>query len=135
MIDRLYGPFARIHFPYCFMPIDVEGLRHCYLPVSRNYKPIGSADSEFAIYEEYPEHFVYFWRDIAPLTALWRGNPLWLYNDGPASREDYFERLARIEQMMREPSRRELERARQNAEASKLSRAQERAAARSKLSA
>ena len=83
--------------PYLLKRISVAGKRHAFLPLNRDYLPIGERDENAVPYEHYmPSHGVYFARDPSKFAGIfWKieGDHLWLYDDSPASRVTYFSRL------------------------------------------
>lgn len=96
--------FFRFWLPYLFQRIDHPSHAHVFLPLNRNYKPLGVTSSEWVEYDNYTlSHGVFFARDPSTFSGIWHGtvkegdSQLWLYNDGPASRLDYF---VRFEQLM-----------------------------------
>jgi hypothetical protein len=89
-------------FRFC-MPYHIEHLedpqhKHAYLPVNREYKPLGITSSNWVHYEDYRSQAMVFVSDPAAFEDIWirRGNGLWLYSDSPESRLDYFARLERL---------------------------------------
>jgi hypothetical protein len=89
--------------PYLFQALDVPGAKHVYLPLNRNYKPLGYTSREWVKYENYASQAVRFKRDPSSFIDVWRqpkdydiADRLWLYNDGVESRVDYFERLEKL---------------------------------------
>jgi hypothetical protein len=93
--------WARFWLPYAFikMPSDT-GFRHVYLPLNRNYKPLGQLENEYVNYENFVNSFIFFKTDPKKLRGIWTGsNPsfLHLYNDGrPDTWADYYVRLAAL---------------------------------------
>ena len=70
-----------------------------FLPLNRNYKPLGVCGREWVKYEDYEFEAMIFAVDPRKFKGVWetiRVNDLWLYNDNPKSRMDYFERLAKL---------------------------------------
>jgi len=96
------GHFFRFWMPYLFQKIEVDGVKWAFLPLNRNYKPLGVVTREHVDYREFAQsHGVKFPRDPAKLIAVWNtisddGTQLWLYEDNPRSRVDYFQRLDRL---------------------------------------
>jgi hypothetical protein len=92
--------FFRLFMPYAFQRIDHPTRRHVFMPLNRDYKPLGHERRVHVDYEALAAtHAVAFQRDPASLTDVWTrvdGTTLWLYNDSIDSRRDYFERLARL---------------------------------------
>jgi hypothetical protein len=93
--------FFKIWMPYLYQRIGVPGRKHAYLPLNRDYVPLGYRRQDgFINYDETAlRHAVYFSRDPAALKDIWwnqtDGN-LWLYDDSVRSRLDYFERFERL---------------------------------------
>ncbi|RYY10572.1 MAG: hypothetical protein EON55_16070 [Alphaproteobacteria bacterium] len=93
--------FFKLWMPYLYQKVEVSGRKHAYLPLNRDYVPLGYRRANgFVQYEEVAStHAVYFSRDPSLLKDVWwnvRGDSLWLYDDSVASRLDYFERLQRL---------------------------------------
>jgi prophage regulatory protein len=90
-------PYFRLFMPYLLKRISVAGKRHAFLPLNRDYLPIGERDENAVPYARYmPSHGVYFARDPSKFAGIfWKieGDHLWLYDDSPASRVTYFSRL------------------------------------------
>lgn len=87
------------HFlPYAFVRLEHPRRRHVFLPVNRNYKPLGIFSREWVEYATHLDDAVAFRRDPLLMTGVWTATRehLWLYNDNPLSRLDYFERLERV---------------------------------------
>jgi len=89
--------------PYLLQKVEHPGIKWAYLPLNRNYKPLGQMTSERVDYAGYmTTHGVRFARDPALIKAVWVDAPsagaemLWLYSDGPTSRLDYFARFERL---------------------------------------
>ena len=101
--ERLTDPeqWFSCWMPYCFMKVDVSGRRHVYLPVNREYKPLGITSSDWVDYEDYLSQAVVFSSNPQSFEGIWHeqdddGDALYLYApDGP-SRVDYFARLERL---------------------------------------
>ena len=97
--DLTGGHMFRLWMPYCYelqRPID---LRHVYLPLNRDYRPLGIASGEGFHRDAYRPQAVLFWQDPHAFDEVWwseDADRLWLYNDLPESRADYFERLERL---------------------------------------
>ncbi|HZF43315.1 MAG TPA: hypothetical protein VEZ48_07890 [Sphingomonadaceae bacterium] len=95
--------FARYWLPYCFQRVDWAGAKWAFLPLNRNYKPLGYLSGAWVDYPDYLQtHGVKFSRDPSTITGAWVDNPspasdvLWLYSDGAKSRLNYFARLERV---------------------------------------
>lgn len=97
--------FFRLWMPYLFQRVKFDGVKHAFIPLNRNYKPLGQLDKEFVDYDALAlTHGVAFSRDPATFRGIWfsqdnkplSSNTLWLYNDNPKSRLDYFSRLERL---------------------------------------
>ena len=86
----------RYWMPYQFIPLKAGGKRHVYLPVNRDYKPLGMKNA-FVNYEAHLTNAVVFARDPHRFKDIWFDpKTLYLYNDSPRSRLDYFERLGHL---------------------------------------
>lgn len=92
--------FFKLFMPYCIQRVDVPGRKHAFLPLNRDYAPLGMRRGEHRSYEDMmPTHGVYFSRDPAKLEGIWhnmRGGQMWLYDDSVESRVDYFARLEKL---------------------------------------
>ena len=93
--------FFKVWMPYLYQRVQVSGRKHAYLPLNRDYVPLGFRRQDgFVNYEEVAlRHAVYFPRDPAALKDIWwnvRAGSFWLYDDSTASRTGYFERLERL---------------------------------------
>ncbi len=93
--------FFKTAMPYLYQRVEVAGRKHAYLPLNRDYVPLGFRRADgFVKYEEVAErHAVYFSRDPALLDDVWwnvRDGSLWLYDDSAASRFTYFARLEKL---------------------------------------
>ena len=85
----------RFWMPYTFHPLDAK--KRVYLPLNRNYKPLGYTSKVMVDYEDYRPQAVIFGADPHTVKDVWTsGQGLYLYNDGPSSRTDYFERFERL---------------------------------------
>lgn len=92
--------FWRYHLPYVLEKVEWKGLKHVYLPVNRDYKPIGymptlTGAKSWVNYSDYSHQFIQFGTDPNTFKDVW-WTPLALYDDGDASRVTYFERLGRL---------------------------------------
>ena len=96
---RLAAPdgWFRYWMPYCFQELSANR-KHVYLPLNREYKPLGLTDYNNGVdYDDYIDQAVVFTTDPGAFPDVWtRPGSLYLYNDGTASRLDYFERLERL---------------------------------------
>lgn len=94
--------FFKFYMPYLYQRVNHPDRKHAYLPLNRDYAPLGFRRGEprHLNYEELAvTHGVYFARDPATIDGVWhnvRGGSLWLYDDDPNTRRDYFERLERL---------------------------------------
>lgn len=98
-VDR-HPHFFRMWMPYVFQRIEFPGKKHAFLPLNRDYKPLGQLSGEHVDYDAHGlSHGVSFSRDPANFKDIWynvHGNMLWLYDDSIKSRIDYFARLERL---------------------------------------
>ena len=98
------GPtFFKVWMPYLFERIEHPRHKHAFLPLNRDYAPLGMRRCGHRDYAAMlPTHGVFFARDPAKLDVFWnvRGRSHWLYDDSSASRFTYFERLQTL--MMRQ---------------------------------
>jgi hypothetical protein len=92
----------RYWMPYCFQKLTdvaVGRYKHVYLPLNRNYKPLGQVSRQRVRYEDYVDQAMIFSTDPTRFEAIWTAvhdDKLWLYNDASSSRIDYFERFGRL---------------------------------------
>lgn len=90
----------RLFMPYVFQRLPHPKRKQVFMPLNRDYKPLGLPRSGHVDYAEMaPTHAVVFGRDPASFKDVWsnvRGDSLWLYDDHPRSRLDYFQRLERL---------------------------------------
>jgi hypothetical protein len=92
--------------PYCFIELQPNGKKKAYLPVNRNYKPLGIASKEWVDYEKFRNQAVIFRSDPKTFRGIWNTvyagdgdghcDMLYLYEDAHTSRTDYFERLEKL---------------------------------------
>ena len=83
--------------PYCFKKLEVEGRNYVYLPLNRDYKPLGITSKEDVDYDAYLSQAVMFSVDPHTFDGIWfHKETLHLYEDVASSRVDYFERLERL---------------------------------------
>jgi hypothetical protein len=68
--------------------------KHLYLPLNRNYKPLGYTASAWVEYKDYKNQAVIFRSAPQKFKDVWHDTEgLYLYDDGLQSRESYFARL------------------------------------------
>lgn len=95
----------RYWMPYTFHKLDHPRLKHVYLPLNRNYKPLGITSREGVRYEDFIGQAIAFAQDPSGFKDVWDDTTpkgLFLYADSPNTRTDYFERLGRL---LSKPSR------------------------------
>ena len=83
---------------YCFQKLEVGGRKHVYLPLNRDYKPLGITSKElFDSYDDYLPQTVVFSADPHTFKGIWiKEEALYMYTDSPLSRVDYFARFERL---------------------------------------
>ncbi len=88
----------RYWMPYQFKKIDDEKRKHVYLPLNRDYKPLGYINArDYLDYAAFRSHAVVFSRNPSTFADVWTNHVgLYLYNDSHESRLDYFVRLDRL---------------------------------------
>jgi hypothetical protein len=88
----------RYWIPYKFEPILKSKHKHAYLPLNRNYKPLGHRSIKDVVdYDAYPSQAVIFSSDPHLFADIWMpGDLLYLYDDTWTSRLDYFTRFERL---------------------------------------
>lgn len=94
-------PFFKYWMPYLFQRVQHPTRKHVFLPLMRDYKPLGYVGGGRVDYEQVAlTHGVVFSRDPASFQDIWWNSDsagrFWLYDDSAASRFDYFERLERL---------------------------------------
>ena len=89
----------RYHQPYTFVKLETSKCNHVYLPLNRDYKPLGiTSYSNMVNYEDFINQAVIFSADPHTIENVWiNEGALFLYRDDPSSRLDYYERLERLE--------------------------------------
>lgn len=90
--------FFRFWMPYCFQRVDHPTRKHVFIPLNRDYVPLGILDRPTVDYPAQVDRYgVAFTRDPATFEGIWwntdGSSRLWLYDDTAASRFDYFARL------------------------------------------
>lgn len=65
------GQWFRIWMPYSFVKLDAPPKKHVYLPLNRNYKPLGYAGREHLDYEAYRAQAVQFKTDPKKFAGIW----------------------------------------------------------------
>ncbi|MFD1951345.1 hypothetical protein ACFSGX_11280 [Sphingomonas arantia] len=94
------GPtFFKLWMPYLFQRVAHPKRKRAFLPLNRDYVPLGMTRGGWIDYEKVmPTHGVFFARDPAALDVWWntRDEKLWLYDDSVASRLTYFARLEKL---------------------------------------
>ena len=88
----------RYWMPYVFVKIDHPKLKHVYLPLNRNYKPLGQSTDKFVDYMEYLDQAIIFKRSPDTLEDIWMPedtpeNYYYLYTDSQSSRNSYGRRF------------------------------------------
>ena len=95
------GHWFRIWMPYCFEELSA-GKKTVWMPLNRNYKPLGHSGGEYVDYENFIAQAIQFSRDPRTFKGIWIDAPmpnstqLWLYEDASSSRIDYFARLEKL---------------------------------------
>jgi hypothetical protein len=83
----------RWHMPYVLHPLDEK--KHLWLPLNREYKPLGLNRNDFVDYKDYAKEAMRFSRHPDTMEGVfWRHHHL--YDDGHKSRLDYFARLEKL---------------------------------------
>ncbi len=87
----------RIWMPYQYQYIEHGKIKHLYLPLNRNYKPLGVYSDARVEYEDYAKQGVIFSRDPHTFKGIWSSpNGLYLYTDNPETLTDYFDRFNKL---------------------------------------
>ena len=96
-----YHPFFKHWLPYLFQRVEHPKRKHVFLPLARDYQPLGYLGGLHANYDDAAvSNGVVFSRDPASFKKIWwhsdsKGR-FWLYDDSATSRFDYFARLERL---------------------------------------
>ncbi len=100
----------RIWMPYQFVRLKSPPNRYIYLPVNRNYKPLGHASDKWANYEDFRQQAVRFKKDPRKFEGIWdssdpNGDWFYLYDGygGDSQLREYYVRL-KILSMYSEPA-------------------------------
>jgi hypothetical protein len=98
----------RVWMPYQFVRVRRSSPRHIYLPVNRNYVPLGVGtpvgQQDWVDYEAASSHWVEFAEDPHTFQAVWNEpEHLYLCGDDPQSQATYFARLALLMQHQMKP--------------------------------
>ena len=90
----------RYWMPYCFQKLEVGGRKHVYLPLNRDYKPLGITSKDFVSYDDYLKQAVVFSADPHTFDGIWNKKDnkekLYMYEDAYSTRVNYFARLERL---------------------------------------
>ena len=87
----------RTCMPYHFVHLPSDRFKHLYLPVNRNYKPLGCVERKWMDYRAYASQAVIFRGDPRKLDGVWSDpERLYLYSDSLLSGLDYFLRYERL---------------------------------------
>ena len=89
----------RFNMIYCLKRLDTPSSQFVYLPLNRQYNPLGVRSNEDVDYNDYLEQAMVFETDPSTFKGIWYKEtaPLFLYNDNPLSRgPDYFVRLGKL---------------------------------------
>lgn len=94
-------PFFRFWMPYCFERAEHPRYKHVFLPLNRDYQPLGHYEraGDYHGPESVERYGVVFRRDPATFKGIWwtlhghGGEKLWLYDDTIESKVGYFDRL------------------------------------------
>ncbi len=84
----------RVWMPYQYVKLHKEP-GHTYLPVNRNYEPLGSATGQWTKWDDFAYQAVRFARHPHTFKDVWINNRLYLYDDGLKISE-YFKRLEKL---------------------------------------
>ena len=87
----------RYWMPYQLAKLESSRHKHIYLPVNRNYKPLGYVGDNWVDYARHENSAIVFRADPHTFKDVWRNAEyLVLYDDSIDSRRDYFDRLGRL---------------------------------------
>ncbi|UEM18993.1 hypothetical protein JL100_018070 [Skermanella mucosa] len=92
----------RLVMPYAFIGLEHPVHRHVYLPLNRNYRPLGCPRQFGAGLDDIYDYLSQAWvfrRDPTTFTGIWWNSGecfLHLYDDSAESRKDYLNRYAKL---------------------------------------
>lgn len=91
----------RVWMPYQFIQMEVPDAKHVYLPLNRNYKPLGYGTprqtTPWVDYSDYLHQAVVFERDPHGFQGIWEEpERLYLYSDNSGTQKTYFTRLEKL---------------------------------------
>ena len=102
MSDLRGKDFFRAAFPYCFDKMESNAFPHVWLPLNRDYKPLGVGVLNRYKWVDYQDHIasaLVFSRDPCTFKDVWHSiDPAacYLYDDGTDLDAIYFQRLQRL---------------------------------------
>jgi hypothetical protein len=70
--EPCYSGALWVHWPYCFHPIQAGGREHVWLPLNREYAPLGARRAESIDYEAHAGRAWWFETDPREITGAWR---------------------------------------------------------------
>ena len=85
--------------PYCFAKLKNKAYPHIWLPLNRDYKPLGVLSKEWIDYDDHIASALVFSRDPCKFNNVWQSvysDACYLYNDGTNLDLEYFPRLHRL---------------------------------------
>ena len=94
-----WSPLFRKTFPYCLTKLDDNRFANVWLPLNRNYKPLGILGSAFVDYKLHIGAALIFYSDPHNFAGVWEKTHstfLYLYNDGTDLSAMYFPRLQNL---------------------------------------
>lgn len=63
--------YARLWLPYCFRKMEHDKHKYVFLPLNREYKPIGLPYDPWINYENYARNMVVLTRNPEKLEGIW----------------------------------------------------------------
>jgi len=91
----------RYWMPYAFARLDHPKVKHVWLPLNRNYKPLGITAGDHVDYADFIDQAIVFARDPRATKGVFYPSKdpdpdmLWMYAS-TIGREDYFARLEKL---------------------------------------
>jgi hypothetical protein len=101
----LSNEFWHYHLPYKMMNLEHSRTKNLYLPVNRNYKPLGIISGDFVKYDDYIDQAIIFSRPLRENELFWNRrsdgsiSEYYLYNDGNC--HDFMSYLNRLNLLMK----------------------------------
>ena len=93
---RFKNKWFRFWVPYNFSKLENDRFNHVYLPLNRDYRPLGVTEN--VTYQDYIAQALVFMNDPAKFKDVWvPGKPLYLYDGSTESLLTLGERFMRLQ--------------------------------------